>query len=76
MESPARVMSKKGRRPPRGRVQPFGRGRRGADPCRGGGRVTLRDIAETIGAGLKMGWNPSGPDLLTDLRNMDYGVAI
>jgi nucleoside-diphosphate-sugar epimerase len=73
--------------------------------------VTLRDIAEVIGAGLKMpveqitpgeasdyfgwmaglavidlaassaltrqqlGWNPSGPDLLTDLRNMDYGVT-
>ncbi len=73
--------------------------------------VTLRDIAEVIGAGLKMpvksitpekapeyfgwlanlaqidlaassaltrqqlGWNPSGPDLLTDLRNMDYSVA-
>ena len=70
--------------------------------------VTLRDIAEMIGAGLKMpvesitpeeapkyfglmahlatidlaassaltrqqlGWNPAGPDLLTDLRNMDY----
>ncbi len=73
--------------------------------------VTLRDIAEVIGAGLKLpvasitpeeapdyfgwmahlatidlaasstltrqqlGWNPTGPDLLTDLRNMDYGVA-
>ncbi len=73
--------------------------------------VALRDIAEVIGAGLKMqvesitpeeareyfgwlatlatidlaasskltrrriGWNPTGPDLLTDLRNMDYGVA-
>jgi nucleoside-diphosphate-sugar epimerase len=73
--------------------------------------VALRDIAEAIGAGLKMpvesitpeeapdyfgsmaplamldlaassaltrrqlGWNPTGPDLLTDLRNMDYGVA-
>jgi nucleoside-diphosphate-sugar epimerase len=70
--------------------------------------VALRDIAEVIGAGLKMpvesitpeeapkyfgwmahlatidlaassaltrqqlGWNPTGPDLLTDLRNMDY----
>jgi len=70
--------------------------------------VALRDIAEVIGAGLKMpvesitpeeapkyfglmahlatidlaassaltrqqlGWNPAGPDLLTDLRNMDY----
>ncbi len=73
--------------------------------------VALRDIAEVIGAGLKMpvdaitreeateyfgwlanlatidlaasstltrhqiGWNPTGPDLLTDLRSMDYGVA-
>jgi nucleoside-diphosphate-sugar epimerase len=73
--------------------------------------VALRDIAEVIGAGLKMpvesitpeeapkyfgwmahlatidlaassaltrqqlGWNPTGPDLLTDLRNMDYTVA-
>jgi len=73
--------------------------------------VALRDIAEVIGAGLKMpvesitldeapeyfgwmahlatidlaassaltrqqlGWNPTGPDLLTDLRNMDYGVG-
>jgi nucleoside-diphosphate-sugar epimerase len=73
--------------------------------------VALRDIAEVIGAGLKMpvesitpeeapkyfglmahlatidlaassaltrqqlGWNPTGPDLLTDLRNMDYCVA-
>ena len=72
--------------------------------------VALRDIAEVIGAGLKMpvesitpkeapkyfgwmahlatidlaassaltrqqlGWNPTGPDLLTDLRNMDYSV--
>ena len=71
----------------------------------------MRDIAEVIGAGLKMpvksitpdqapdyfgslanlvtidlaasgtitrqqlGWNPSGPDLLTDLRNMDYRTA-
>jgi hypothetical protein len=70
----------------------------------------MRDIAEAIGAGLKMpvesitpeeareyfgwlanlaqidlaasgaltrqqmGWKPTGPDLLTDLRNMDYGV--
>jgi nucleoside-diphosphate-sugar epimerase len=73
--------------------------------------VAMRDIAEVIGAGLKvpvksitpeeapeyfgwiaglatidlvassaltgqqLGWNPTGPDLLTDLRNMDYGVA-
>ena len=73
--------------------------------------VALRDIAEVIGAGLKMpvesitpeeapkyfgwmahlatidlaasgaltrqqlDWNPTGPDLLTDLRNMDYSVA-
>ena len=73
--------------------------------------VALRDIAEVIGAGLKMpvesitpedaaayfgwlaalaqidlaassastrqqlSWNPTGPDLLTDLRNMDYSVA-
>jgi nucleoside-diphosphate-sugar epimerase len=73
--------------------------------------VTLRDIAEVIGAGLKipvktitpdeapayfgllanlatldlaassaltrqqLGWNPTGPDLLTDLRNMDYGIV-
>jgi nucleoside-diphosphate-sugar epimerase len=73
--------------------------------------VALRDIAEVIGAGLKMpvvsitpgealayfgsmahlatidlaassaltrrqlSWNPTGPDLLTDLRNTDYGVA-
>ena len=72
--------------------------------------VALRDIAEVIGAGLKMPvesitreealeyfgwmahlamidlaassaltrqqlrWNPSGPDLLTDLRNMEYSV--
>jgi nucleoside-diphosphate-sugar epimerase len=70
--------------------------------------VAMRDIAEMIGAGLKipvesitpeeapayfgllanlatidlaassaltrqrLGWNPTGPDLLTDLRNMDY----
>jgi nucleoside-diphosphate-sugar epimerase len=73
--------------------------------------VALRDIAEVIGAGLKMpvesispehapdyfgmlanlaqidlaassaltrqqlGWNFTGPDLLTDLRNMDYSVV-
>jgi nucleoside-diphosphate-sugar epimerase len=73
--------------------------------------VALRDIAEAIGAGLKMpvesitpeaapqyfgwlanlaaidlaassaltrqqlGWNPTGPDLLTDLRNTDYSAA-
>jgi nucleoside-diphosphate-sugar epimerase len=73
--------------------------------------VALRDIAEVIGAGLKLpvgsitpehapayfgsfanlamidlaasgaltrqqlNWNPSGPDLLTDLRNMDYSMA-
>ena len=73
--------------------------------------VALRDIAEVIGAGLKMpvvsitpeeapeyfgwmahlatldlaassaltrqqlGWNPTGPDLMTDLRNLDYSVA-
>ena len=73
--------------------------------------VALRDIAEVIGAGLKMPvesialeeakdyfgwmaqlaiidlaassaltrqqlrWNPTGPDLLTDLRNMDYTQA-
>jgi nucleoside-diphosphate-sugar epimerase len=73
--------------------------------------VALRDIAEVIGARLKMpvesitrqeapgyfgwmahlamidlaassaltrhqlGWNPTGPDLLTDLRNMDYNAA-
>ncbi len=73
--------------------------------------VALRDIAEVIGAGLKMpvesitpeeapeyfgglaplatsdfaassaltrqqlGWIPTGPDLLTDLRNMDYSVV-
>jgi nucleoside-diphosphate-sugar epimerase len=73
--------------------------------------IVMRDIAEVIGAGLKMpvesistpekvleyfglfanlatidlaassvwtrqqlGWNPTGPDLLTDLRNMDYNV--
>ncbi len=23
----------------------------------------------------QLGWDPSGPDLLTDLRNMDYGLA-
>jgi nucleoside-diphosphate-sugar epimerase len=23
----------------------------------------------------QLGWNPTGPDLLTDLRNMDYGMA-
>jgi nucleoside-diphosphate-sugar epimerase len=73
--------------------------------------VAMRDIAEVIGAGLKLqvksiapqetadyfgwiaglatldlaasgaltcqrlGFKPTGPDLLTDLRNMDYGVA-
>jgi nucleoside-diphosphate-sugar epimerase len=73
--------------------------------------VAMRDIAEVIGAGLKLPvksiapeeapeyfgwiaslatidlaassaltrqqlvWNPTGPDLLTDLRNMDYSVA-
>lgn len=73
--------------------------------------VTLCDIADVIGAGLKMpvqsiapedaqayfgamahlatldlaassaltrrklDWNPTGPDLLTDLRNMDYSAA-
>ena len=73
--------------------------------------VALRDIAEVIGAGLKMpvesitqdaaadyfgplanlvtidlaassamtrqelGWTPTGPDLLTDLRNMDYSAV-
>ena len=72
--------------------------------------VAMRDIAEAIGAGLKLpvesitreeapeyfgwlahlatrdlvassamtrqelGWNPTGPDLLTDLRNMDYAA--
>jgi nucleoside-diphosphate-sugar epimerase len=73
--------------------------------------VALRDIAEVVGAGLKMvvdsispekapeyfgwlaslaqidlsasstwtrrqlGWNPTGPNLLTDLRNMDHSAA-
>lgn len=73
--------------------------------------VALRDIAEAIGAGLKvpveliapeaaadyfgalvnlatldlaasgaltrreLGWTPNGPDLLSDLRNMDYGLT-
>jgi nucleoside-diphosphate-sugar epimerase len=73
--------------------------------------AAMRDIAEVIGAGLKMpvrsitpeevpdyfgrlaglatvdlaasgaltrqqlGWNPAGPDLLTDLRNTDYSVV-
>lgn len=73
--------------------------------------VALRDIAEVIGAGMrlpvesitqegapayfgglaplvtidlaassaltreKLGWKPTGPDLLTDLRNMDYSAA-
>jgi nucleoside-diphosphate-sugar epimerase len=73
--------------------------------------VALRDIAEAIGAGLRMpvesitpekapeyfgglahlaandfaassaltrqqlGWTPTGPDLLTDLRNMDYSAV-
>jgi nucleoside-diphosphate-sugar epimerase len=73
--------------------------------------VALRDIAEVIGAGMKMpvesitaeeapeyfgwlarlvtidlsaasaltrqqlDWNPTGPDLLTDLRKMDYTAA-
>jgi hypothetical protein len=73
--------------------------------------VALRDIAEVIGAGLKMpvasitpeeapeyfgwlahlaqidlaasgvltrkqlGWNPTGSDLLSDLRNLDYSAA-
>jgi nucleoside-diphosphate-sugar epimerase len=73
--------------------------------------VALRDIADVIGAGLKipvvsitpeeapeyfgglanlatidlatssaltrqqLGWNPTGPDLLADLRNMDYSRA-
>lgn len=73
--------------------------------------IALRDIAEVIGARLKMpvesitpeeapkyfgwmallatmdlaassvltrqqlSWNPAGPDLLTDLRNIDYSVA-
>jgi hypothetical protein len=23
----------------------------------------------------RLGWNPTGPDLLTDLRNMDYSMA-
>jgi hypothetical protein len=23
----------------------------------------------------QLNWNPTGPNLLTDLRNMDYGVA-
>ena len=23
----------------------------------------------------QLGWDPTGPDLLTDLRNMDYSVA-
>jgi hypothetical protein len=23
----------------------------------------------------QLGWNPTRPDLLTDLRNMDYSVA-
>ena len=73
--------------------------------------VALRDIADVIGAGLKLpveslapeaaadyfgplaslvtldlaassaltrrqlGWNPAGPDLLSDLRNMDYSLV-
>jgi hypothetical protein len=24
----------------------------------------------------QLGWNPTGPDLLTDLRNMDYSLAL
>ena len=52
--------------------------------------VALRDISEAIGVGLRLpvesitpdaltrqqlGWRPTGPDLLTDLRNMDRGAV-
>ncbi len=37
--------------------------------------VTLDLAASSVLTRQQLGWNPTGPDLLTDLRNMDYNVA-
>jgi len=37
--------------------------------------VTIDLAATSALTRQQLGWNPIGPDLLTDLRNMDYGVA-
>jgi hypothetical protein len=37
--------------------------------------ATIDFAASSVQTRQQLGWNPTGPDLLTDLRNMDYGVA-
>lgn len=39
------------------------------------GLATIDLAASSALTRRQLGWNPTGPDLLTDLRNMDYGVA-
>lgn len=37
--------------------------------------ATVDLAASSVLTRQQLGWNPTGPDLLTDLRNMDYGVV-
>ena len=37
--------------------------------------VTIDLAASSALTRRQLGWNPTGPDLLTDLRNMDYGLV-
>jgi nucleoside-diphosphate-sugar epimerase len=37
--------------------------------------ATIDLAASSVLTRQQLGWNPTGPDLLTDLRNMDYSVA-
>jgi hypothetical protein len=37
--------------------------------------ATIDLAASTAQTRQQLGWNPTGPDLPTDLRNMDYSVA-
>jgi hypothetical protein len=37
--------------------------------------VTMDLAASSALTRQQLGWNPTGPELLTDLRNMDYSAA-
>ena len=37
--------------------------------------ATIDLAASSVLTRQQLGWNPTGPDLLTDLRNMDYSMA-
>jgi hypothetical protein len=39
------------------------------------GLATIDLAASSALTRRQLGWKPTGPDLLTDLRNMDYDVA-